>query len=88
MTVGGRVEFGILGPVEASVDGARLILGGPTPRALTAMLVLHLNQPVRMDALVEGLWGERPPPSAQEGVSATPGRADPPRRVLAARPDH
>jgi YVTN family beta-propeller protein len=58
------VEFGILGPVEVRADGAPLSLGGPKPRALLAILLLHANEPVSRDRLIDGLWGERPPASA------------------------
>jgi YVTN family beta-propeller protein len=58
------VEFGILGPVVARRDGEQLPLGGPKPRALLAVLLLHANQPVSRDALIEALWGEQAPPTA------------------------
>jgi peptide/nickel transport system substrate-binding protein len=58
------VEFGILGPVEVRVDGRPLRIGGPKLRALLALLLLRENEPVSRDRLIEGLWGEAPPPSA------------------------
>lgn len=54
----------MLGPVHASDDGRELRLGGPKQRALLAMLLLRANQVVSRDQLIDGLWGERPPPSA------------------------
>src|SRR5439155_23239 len=33
-----------------------------------AMLVVHANEPVSSDALVEALWGERPPQTAQKAL--------------------
>jgi peptide/nickel transport system substrate-binding protein len=59
------VEFGVLGPVVVRRDGAELALGGPKPRALLAVLLLHANQPVTRDALIDALWGERAPATAK-----------------------
>jgi YVTN family beta-propeller protein len=58
------VEFAVLGPVGARRDGRELPLGGPKQRALLAILLLHANEAVSRDRLIDGLWGERPPPSA------------------------
>jgi predicted ATPase/DNA-binding SARP family transcriptional activator len=58
------VEFAILGPLDARADGRELALGGPKQRAVLALLLLHANQPVSRDRLIDGLWGESPPRSA------------------------
>ncbi len=58
------MEFGILGPVEVRLDGEPVPLGGPKPRALLAILLLNANDVVSRDRLIDGLWAERPPPSA------------------------
>jgi len=58
------VEFAILGPISVRQVGRELPLGGPKQRALLAILLLHANEAVSRDRLIEGLWGERPPPSA------------------------
>jgi ABC-type transport system substrate-binding protein/DNA-binding SARP family transcriptional activator len=57
------VEFGVLGPVRASDDGREVRLGGPKQRSLLAILLLHANEVVARDRLIDGIWGERPPPS-------------------------
>src|SRR5215468_1167439 len=62
------VEFLVLGPLEARVDGRALPLGGPKQRALLALLVLSRNEVVSRDRLVDGLWGERAPESAQRSL--------------------
>jgi DNA-binding SARP family transcriptional activator/tetratricopeptide (TPR) repeat protein len=59
------MEFRILGPVEVWDGAQRLDLGGAKPRALLAMLLLHADQVVSTDNLVDQLWGEAPPPSAR-----------------------
>jgi YVTN family beta-propeller protein len=58
------VDFAVLGPVAARHDGRELPLGGPKQRAVLAMLLLRANQVVSRDRLIDGLWGERPPPTA------------------------
>jgi len=58
----------VLGPVEVRVDGRPVPLGGPKPRALLAVLLLHRNEVVSRDRLIESLWGERPPSSAQASL--------------------
>ena len=57
--------FGILGPLEATVDDRRLALGGPKPRRLLAMLVLHVGEVVSIDRLVEAVWEDAPTAGAE-----------------------
>jgi len=47
------VEFGVLGPVEAVVAGRLVGLGAPKQRALLALLVSRVGQPVVVDVLLE-----------------------------------
>jgi DNA-binding SARP family transcriptional activator len=60
------MEFRILGPVEVR-DGAQrqLDLGGAKPRALLSILLVHANQVVSTDRLIDQLWGEATPPTAR-----------------------
>jgi DNA-binding SARP family transcriptional activator len=60
------MEFRILGPVEVR-DGAQrqLDLGGPMPRVLLSVLLVHANQVVSTDRLIDELWGEAAPPTAR-----------------------
>src|SRR5215210_2391436 len=59
-----RMEFGILGPLEA-LDGAeRLALGGRKRRAVLALLLLHPNETVSSELMLEELWGEEVPSGA------------------------
>ncbi len=62
------MELRLLGPVEARIDGRPVALGTPKQRALLAMLALDLGRTVSADRLIDGLWGEQPPPSAQKMV--------------------
>src|SRR5215831_4275808 len=62
------MEFAVLGPLEVRIDGQVLPLGGPKQRALLALLLLNANQAVSRDRLVDELWGERAPASAQRSL--------------------
>jgi DNA-binding SARP family transcriptional activator len=64
------VDFRILGPLEVLGAGRGVPLGGAKQRAALAMLLLHRNQTVSRDRLIEGLWGEKPPASAGHTLEA------------------
>ena len=56
--------FRLLGPVEVS-DGDRPVrLGEGKQRAVLALLLLHRNEVVSSDRLIDALWGEAPPATA------------------------
>ena len=71
MTVGIRPEIGdelsvafrVLGPVEVTVGAEPVRLTG-RQRALLVVLLLHANQVVATDRVVDALWGESPPAAA------------------------
>jgi len=58
------MEFRILGPLEVWDGGGEVSLGGPKPRALLAGLLLHPNEVVPADRLIDELWGEDSPEDA------------------------
>ena len=62
------IDFCILGPLEARDDGRAVPLGGVKQRALLGLLLLHPNETLSTDRLIEELWGERPPSSAAKAV--------------------
>jgi DNA-binding SARP family transcriptional activator len=62
------MEFRILGPLEALAEGRVVALGGSRQRALLALFLLHANETLTTDRLIEELWGERPPPTAAKNV--------------------
>jgi DNA-binding SARP family transcriptional activator len=92
------VEFRLLGPLEVLRDGRPVSLGGRKPRALLAILLLHANEVVSADRLIDALWGESPPGAAgntlQAHVSqlrkALGGKEDAPPngRILTQRPGY
>lgn len=59
-----RLEFRMLGPVEALVDGAPAPLGGTRQRAVLALLLAHANEVVPVDQLIDGVWDDAPPDTA------------------------
>jgi YVTN family beta-propeller protein len=65
---GQRLDYRILGPLEVCRDGSAVELAGEKLRVLLALLLLHANEVVSADALIDGLWGERPPTSAPNAL--------------------
>jgi len=55
------MDFRLLGPLEVAGDEGSLALGGIKQRSLLAMLLLHANQVVSTDRLIDALWGASPP---------------------------
>ena len=90
------VQFRLLGPLEAQDGERRVELGRPKQRVLLAVLLVHANDVVSLDRLVEELWGEEPPPQAAASLQTyvsnlrralepdRPARA--PSRVLVSQP--
>ena len=56
-----RVDYRILGSLEALRDGESLALGGAKQRTVLAMLLVNANRLVTTDALTEALWPDKPP---------------------------
>jgi DNA-binding SARP family transcriptional activator len=62
------VEFRVLGPLEVLSEGERLPLGGGKQRALLAVLLLHANEVVSADRLIDLLWGGEAPETAAKAL--------------------
>jgi DNA-binding SARP family transcriptional activator len=73
------MEFRILGPLEVTDGGRLVVLQGVKQRALLAVLLLHANEVVSSDRLIEELWGAEPPES---GVTALQVRVSQLRKAL------
>ncbi|MFI6443289.1 AfsR/SARP family transcriptional regulator [Kitasatospora sp. NPDC050543] len=58
------LRFQVLGPVQAWRGDQSLPLGSPQQQAVLTALLLHHGHPVTTQDLVDGLWGDRPPPQA------------------------
>jgi DNA-binding SARP family transcriptional activator/class 3 adenylate cyclase len=62
------LEFGVLGPLEVRDDGRTVPVGRGKQRALLALLLLHANEVVSTDRLIDELWGENPPATASTAL--------------------
>jgi DNA-binding SARP family transcriptional activator len=62
------VEFRILGPLEVVEDKSPVALGTLKERLVLAVLLLHANEFVSRERLIDDLWGEAPPPTAQQAL--------------------
>ncbi|HEV7752916.1 MAG TPA: BTAD domain-containing putative transcriptional regulator [Baekduia sp.] len=62
------MDFRILGPLEVYDAGRPLALGAGKQRALLAILLLHANEVVSADRLIDELWGGRPPGTATKAL--------------------
>src|SRR2546423_5456748 len=58
------MDYRILGPLQAFAGERPLALGGTRQRAVLALLLLHRNEALTRDVIVDELWGEQPPPTA------------------------
>jgi DNA-binding SARP family transcriptional activator len=63
-----RMYFRILGPLEVRRDDRPVSIAGAKERALLAILLLHANEPVFTDRLVDQLWGEEAPATARKSL--------------------
>jgi DNA-binding SARP family transcriptional activator len=64
----GTIDFLLLGPLEARQRDRLLRLGSIKHRMLLAKLLLHANQVVSTDELIEAVWGEEPPPTVRQSL--------------------
>lgn len=63
---GGRIDFGLLGPLHVTVGGAEVAVGSSRQRALLAALLVAKGAVVSADRLAEDVWGwEQPRDPAQ-----------------------
>src|SRR6266511_977458 len=58
----------MLGPLEARRAGRPLRLGSIKHRMLLAKLLLHANQVISTDELIDTVWGEQPPPTVRQSL--------------------
>src|SRR5438874_1036397 len=62
------MEFQLLGPLEVRRDDGPLPVRGPKQRALLVLLLLHANETLSRERLIDELWGERPPATAPKAL--------------------
>jgi YVTN family beta-propeller protein len=62
------MDFRILGPLEVLDEGRVLDVGGGKQRSVLALLLMHANEVVSSDQLIEQLWPDQQPASAAKIV--------------------
>jgi class 3 adenylate cyclase/DNA-binding winged helix-turn-helix (wHTH) protein len=62
------MDFRVLGPLEVADSGRLLDVGGAKRRAVLAILILHANELVTADRLIDDLWGDEPPRTSEHSV--------------------
>lgn len=58
------IQFQVLGPLKATAAGRELALGGPRQRRLLALFLLHRNEVVSVDRLLDVVFDGKPTPGA------------------------
>ncbi len=62
------MEFRVLGPLEVLDEGREVPLERQRLRAVLAFLLLHANERVPADRLIDEIWGPEPPKSASASL--------------------
>ncbi|WP_225728401.1 MULTISPECIES: AfsR/SARP family transcriptional regulator [unclassified Nocardia] len=78
-----QIRYDVLGSFTAWRDDREIELGTAKQQAVLVALLLEMNRPVTMNAIIDGVWGEHPPGDARNGVQTYVSRL---RRALAPRP--
>jgi WD40 repeat protein/DNA-binding SARP family transcriptional activator len=64
------MRLGVLGPLEVIAESGPVPFGGQKQRVLLALLLTRPGRVVSVDALVQGLWGDEPPRSADKTLQS------------------
>ncbi|MER7751172.1 AfsR/SARP family transcriptional regulator [Kitasatospora sp. NPDC097643] len=59
------MDVGLLGPLQVAQTGVSIVPTAGKPRKVLALLACRPDRLVSVDALIEEVWGERPPRSVQ-----------------------
>ena len=62
------MDFRLLGPLEVSDDDRPIEIGRGRRRSLLALLLMHPNEVVSAERLIDELWGERPTATATKSL--------------------
>ena len=63
-----RMQFRILGPIEVTGREGLLQIDAGKARGLLARLLLSANEVVPTDRLIDALWGQDPPATAEHAI--------------------
>ena len=75
------MDFRILGPLHISRDGRQLGLGGHRQKVVVCLLLLHANEVISAEQIIDVLWGEAAPATARKALQVYISRL---RRILGA----
>ncbi|WP_256793227.1 BTAD domain-containing putative transcriptional regulator [Terrabacter sp. Ter38] len=64
------MHFSVLGPLRVTGPDGPVALGGPRQRAVLALLLVHADREVATSRLIDGVWAESPPPTAERTLHA------------------
>ncbi|MEU6428278.1 BTAD domain-containing putative transcriptional regulator [Microbispora sp. NPDC046973] len=64
------MSFAVLGPLDVRRDGRPVEVGGQRLRALLTLLLLDAGRTVSTEALVAGVWDDRPPSGVGNALQA------------------
>jgi len=64
------LDYYLLGPLEVLRDGARVPIGAARQRTLLAALLVHANEVVDTDQLIDYLWDAHPPATARNTLQS------------------
>ena len=64
----GLVRFRLLGSLRVETENGEVDLGQPKQRSVLAVLLLHANEVVSTDRIIELVWGNAPPRTAEHSV--------------------
>src|SRR3954468_19562807 len=78
------MQFRLLGPLEVFTDDGSVDIGSGKRRALLANLLIHANEVVPAERLIDELWNEHPPATAAKSVQVYVSQL---RKALAASGD-
>ncbi|MEV8394263.1 MULTISPECIES: AfsR/SARP family transcriptional regulator [unclassified Streptomyces] len=78
---GRQLQINLLGPLEVIDDGVQVRIPGEKLRSILAALSLSVGRSVSRSELIDELWGEEPPNSAENSLHGHIARL---RRVLVA----
>jgi DNA-binding SARP family transcriptional activator/tetratricopeptide (TPR) repeat protein len=62
------LRVGVLGPVTAWYDDQELSVGQPRQQAVLGILAMRANRVISRGELVDAVWGQDPPASAEGGI--------------------
>jgi DNA-binding SARP family transcriptional activator len=68
------MDFRLLGPLEVAEHDRKMSLGGVRQRSVLAILLLHVNEVVSSDRLIDELWGASAPDTAAKALQVNVSR--------------